>query len=413
MIVAKKHPDVDVDDDRFSMVLDDRKDLITRLASNQNVTVTYFEGLNILVRIPGTSGATGTILLSAHIDSVSTAPGATVTSSMAKVDFRMMEWAQSRQWSWCVTLRNIVQRETSSSISTTAKKTSYGEQKRIAVPNHANLVLSIILGPAKSLHSSTLKALAPGKRVLDYVNCRGPALLFRTSNAAVARAYRGTPYPRVSQLGNDFFKSGLIRSETDYIVYENMNGGFTPGLDVAFFKPRAIYHTGLDDIRHASRGSLQHMLSTGLTTVTNLANNVGRKDFAYGGQPVYFDFLGGSFTEVKMGVMWIWNLILLLVCPWILGSAFYGRITVYGKVILKGFGVASSAVLGSFIIVLASMAIFSTTSPAVFPSKMELMLVGVCTSDACLGFCTSTYLYDTLFHHPAQLSPPTFDLEES
>lgn len=60
------------------MVLDDRKDLITRLAGNDNVTVTYFEGLNVLVRIPGTSGATGTILLSAHIDSVSTAPGATV-----------------------------------------------------------------------------------------------------------------------------------------------------------------------------------------------------------------------------------------------------------------------------------------------------------------------------------------------
>jgi hypothetical protein len=288
-----------------------------------------------------------------------------------------------------------------------------GSKSVLPVNTLADSVSSTILGLAKSLHSSTSKALAPGKHILDYVNCRGPALLFRTSNAAVARAYRGTPYPRVSQLGNDFFKSGLIRSETDYIVYEGMNGGFTPGLDVAFFKPRALYHTGLDDIRHASRGSLQHMLSTGLTTVTNLANNVGRKDFAYGGQPVYFDFLGGSFTEVKMGVMWIWNLILLLVCPWILGSAFYGRITVYGKVTLKGFGVASSAVLGSFIIVLASMVIFSTTSPAVFLSEMRLIVVGICASDACISFCASAYLYDTVSHHQAQLSPPIFDLEES
>jgi hypothetical protein len=60
------------------MVLDNRKDLITRLSGGDNVTVTYFEGLNILVRIPGTSGMHGAILLSAHIDSVSTAPGATV-----------------------------------------------------------------------------------------------------------------------------------------------------------------------------------------------------------------------------------------------------------------------------------------------------------------------------------------------
>jgi len=190
-------------------------------------------------------------------------------------------------------------------------------------------------------------------------------LLFRTSNAAVAHAYYGTPYPYVSQLGNDFFKSGLIRSETDYIVYEDMNGGFTPGLDIAFFKPRALYHTGLDDIRHASQGSLQHMLSTGLNTVTNLANNVAKKDFNYGGQPVYFDFLGGNFAEVKMGVLWIWNLVFLLVCPWILGSAFYGRVSMAGKVMLQGFGIASGVVLGTFIVVLLSMAIFSKTSPAV------------------------------------------------
>jgi len=78
-LVAKEYPDVIVEDDRYSMVLDDRKDLITRLSGRGNVTVTYFEGLNILVRIPGTSSVTGAILLSAHIDSVSTAPGATVS----------------------------------------------------------------------------------------------------------------------------------------------------------------------------------------------------------------------------------------------------------------------------------------------------------------------------------------------
>jgi hypothetical protein len=77
-VVAAKYDDVSVEDDRSSMVLDNREDLITRLSGSVNVTVTYFEGLNILVRIPGTSGISGAILLSAHFDSVSTAPGATV-----------------------------------------------------------------------------------------------------------------------------------------------------------------------------------------------------------------------------------------------------------------------------------------------------------------------------------------------
>jgi hypothetical protein len=67
-----------IDDDRSSMVLDDQKDLVTRLSGDDNIIVTYFEGLNILVRISGTDRISGAILVSAHFDSVATANGATV-----------------------------------------------------------------------------------------------------------------------------------------------------------------------------------------------------------------------------------------------------------------------------------------------------------------------------------------------
>ena len=83
--VAVEYDDIVVDDDRSSMVLDDRSDLITRLSGGPNITVTYFEGLNVLVRIPGTKGTRGAILLSAHFDSVSTAPGATVLDETTDV----------------------------------------------------------------------------------------------------------------------------------------------------------------------------------------------------------------------------------------------------------------------------------------------------------------------------------------
>ena len=77
-VVSSTYRDVVVEDDRTSMVLDDRMDLITKLTGSDNITATYFEGLNVLIRIPGTTGISGAILLSAHFDSVSTAPGATV-----------------------------------------------------------------------------------------------------------------------------------------------------------------------------------------------------------------------------------------------------------------------------------------------------------------------------------------------
>jgi hypothetical protein len=83
--VAAEYDDIVVEDDRSSMVLDDRKDMITRLSGGPNITVTYFEGLNVLVRIPGTKGTRGAILLSAHFDSVSTSPGATVLDETTDV----------------------------------------------------------------------------------------------------------------------------------------------------------------------------------------------------------------------------------------------------------------------------------------------------------------------------------------
>jgi hypothetical protein len=76
--VAANYSDVVVEDDQVSTVLDDTMDLLTKLSGDANGTVTYFEGLNILIRIPGTRQITGAILLSAHFDSVSTARGATV-----------------------------------------------------------------------------------------------------------------------------------------------------------------------------------------------------------------------------------------------------------------------------------------------------------------------------------------------
>ena len=245
------------------------------------------------------------------------------------------------------------------------------------------------------------------------LNISGPALLFRSSNAVVARAYSGTPYPRVTQLGNDFFKSGLIRSETDYIIYEEMNDRFIPGLDFAFYRPRALYHTGLDDIRHTSRGSLQHILLAGLTSTRNLANDVSTESFAYGGLPVYFDFLGGRFTEIGMGAFWIWNLLFLLLCPWILGYAFYYRVKNYGKIRLQGFGVTVGSVFSALLIVLLSMFAMSKTSPAVWPFMILLRVVGICTSYSCVVVRPCSHVYDILSGHKTKLFPSSVNSRES
>lgn len=68
-------------------------------------TAVYFEGTNILVKIPGSASSTSQkdgILLSAHYDSVSTAPGATddgmgVASLLALVEYFAKEEHRPRR----------------------------------------------------------------------------------------------------------------------------------------------------------------------------------------------------------------------------------------------------------------------------------------------------------------------------
>lgn len=89
--VAGSYPFVDIDNDLTSNVT-----FGTRTSQISSAgTALYFEGSNILVRINGTkpdAAPRGAVLLSAHFDSVSTAPGATddgmgVATLLAMLDF--------------------------------------------------------------------------------------------------------------------------------------------------------------------------------------------------------------------------------------------------------------------------------------------------------------------------------------
>ncbi|PIA16277.1 hypothetical protein COEREDRAFT_34346, partial [Coemansia reversa NRRL 1564] len=72
--------------------------------------------------------------------------------------------------------------------------------------------------------------------VRAYVNLEaggvgGRAMLFRASHPALVRAYKqAVPRPCASLIGNDAFKLGVVKSDTDYSVYTTRYG--IPGLDL-------------------------------------------------------------------------------------------------------------------------------------------------------------------------------------
>nr|POF15018.1 vacuolar membrane protease [Quercus suber] len=162
---------------------------------------------------------------------------------------------------------------------------------------------------------------------LEGAGAGGRAMLFRSTDAEVAKFYAKSPYPFGSVISGDGFKRGAIRSGTDYTIFTEFLG--LRGLDVAFFEPRARYHTDEDSARETSPASLWHMLSASLATVKGLANHKGTE--FEGGQDsdgklrtgrgtdgVWFDMFGRALAVMELTTLFALSVTLLVVAPIIL-----------------------------------------------------------------------------------------------
>ncbi|KAG0361420.1 hypothetical protein BGZ54_009099 [Gamsiella multidivaricata] len=156
------------------------------------------------------------------------------------------------------------------------------------------------------------------KYVKAFVNLEGggsggPSLLFRATDSDIIRYYaESAPFPHASVFSNDVFQLNLIQSDTDYSVF--LKHGL-PGLDIAFYQRRSMYHTTTD---YLPIESLYHMGLNTQETITSLCNSnyldivspaadirkessplVSRPWFA--GKSVFYDVLG---TNMVFSELW-------------------------------------------------------------------------------------------------------------
>jgi hypothetical protein len=285
-------------------------------------TAAYFEGTNIMVYIRGTDdeegewwkskkakearliGRGGT-LINAHYDSVSTAYGATDDGMGVISVLHVIKYF-----------------------------TTPGHQPKRGIVALLNNGEEDFLYGARAFGKSPLLKFVHTFLNLEGAGAGGRALLFRSSDQEVTAAYAKTENPFGTVIGSDAFGTGAIRSQTDYVV---LNGIFGQrGLDLAFFKPRARYHTNQDDARHASKASLWHMLSASVHTMINLSGDTGetfigpRPDASRGkvqnGNPsdgVWFDIFGKAFVLFNLRGMFAWSLTVLIATPLILALVTY------------------------------------------------------------------------------------------
>ncbi|RLV91479.1 Vacuolar membrane protease [Spathaspora sp. JA1] len=207
-------------------------------------TVSYYESNNLLVRINGTDKNLPALLLSAHYDSV--------PSSFGVTDDGM-------------------------GIASLLGVLSYFSSKSSQQPLRT-LIFNFNNNEEFGLYGATSFLSHPWfKQVKYFLNLEGTgaggkAMLFRGTDYGIVKYFKNVRYPYATSIFQEGFNNHLIHSETDYKVYKEMGG--LRGLDLAFYKPRDIYHTAGDNIKNNNIKSLWHMLSNSIDFTNYITGQV-------------------------------------------------------------------------------------------------------------------------------------------
>ncbi|KAL9638907.1 MAG: hypothetical protein Q9204_001323 [Flavoplaca sp. TL-2023a] len=267
----------------------------------------YFEGTNIMVYLPGLEDDNedwwntgkkppekGGLLVNAHYDSVSTGYGA------------------SDDGVGVVTILQILKHFTSK-----------GHKPKKGIVALFNNGEEDYLNGAQAFRKHPLSKFPKAFLNLEGAGAGGRAVMFRSTDTEVTRAYQKSKHPFASVLSGDAFKRGIIKSETDYRVFTEKLG--LRGLDLAFFEPRARYHTDQDDAKHTSIDSIWHMLSAAIPTLEALSSDNQSFD-GTGSDSVWFDLFGQILAVFRLRILFALSVTLLIIAPLthiIIGTVLY------------------------------------------------------------------------------------------
>ncbi|CCH44183.1 putative zinc metalloprotease [Wickerhamomyces ciferrii] len=250
--------------------------------SDNSGTLNYFESSNVLAKVEGKDPSLPAILLSAHYDSVPTAYGSTDDGAGVASLLGILEYyATSKQQP----LRTII-----FNINNNEEFGLYGAQAFFDHPWSQNASYFV-----------NLEGTGTGER----------AILFRSTDYEIASHYKTARSPFGTSIFQQGFASRLVHSETDYKVYHEHG---LRGIDIAFYKPRSLYHTKYDSIQQTSKNALWHMLSNALDVTKSLADSKTISDDEET-QAVFFDILGLYFVVLPLTSLYIINIVLLTVIP--------------------------------------------------------------------------------------------------
>ncbi|KZT22447.1 hypothetical protein NEOLEDRAFT_1180857 [Neolentinus lepideus HHB14362 ss-1] len=383
----------------------------------------YFQSTNILVKIDGTDPSyvdKDAVLFSAHYDSVSTAGGVTddgigVVALLAMVDFL-----------------------------------AGNRPRKTAVFNINN-------GEEDGLHGAHAFLEHPYANIttaflnLEGAGAGGRPILFRTTSLP----HLPLPHPHANALAADAYSLALLRSSTDFSVYQaaGLEGG-----DLAFYKGRSRYHTRWDAVptteggrralwamMEAVRGAGLALLNDGVGARVGKSGRGGRAVGKSGGgdravgkskggdravgksgggdraasksgggdRPVYFDLLGSRLVLFTLRAEVVADVALLVVGPVVLGALMYRKRGVLGLMHYKrrgagvrgwGWGRFPFALLVSFIAQVGLVAGYVGVNPFIIHScPLTVLASTTALVYLCLSLLLSSHFTRLPFPRPLSL----------
>lgn len=291
-VAAVKAPLATVFDDRVS-------NLTVASATLYGNLAVYFEATNVMVYIRGSSdkspdwwrdadavaeeGSRG-LLVNAHYDSVSTGYGATDNGVGVVTTLQLIKY-----------------------FSTPGNQPKRGF---VALFNNGE---EDFLNGARAFLKHPLSRFPDVFLNLEGAGAGGRALLLRTTDMEVTEAYRKSSQPFGTVMTADAFNRGVVKSQTDYIVF-NQDLKLR-GLDVAFYQPRARYHTNQDSTTWTSKASLWDMLNMAVTTSKELTDSNVEYSSSPGSKGIWFDLMGQVLALLKLHTLFAISVSLLVIAP--------------------------------------------------------------------------------------------------
>ena len=149
---------------------------------------------------------------------------------------------------------------------------------------------------------------------LEAMGSGGREILFQsTPDSWVLTSYKQyAKHPFGSIIGQDLFSNGLLPADTDFRIFYGESKRPISGIDVAFVRNGAVYHTPSDDLDHLDPGQIQHMGENVLSVVEGVLSHPFPSPSSIQNL-IYFDIFGITMITFKRDIaIPLWNSLLII-----------------------------------------------------------------------------------------------------